>query len=470
MWRLGDYSSNTAVITEAGNRISYETLKQDAEKLYGAIGRRCLVFSLCKLEYGSVLGYVSFLEHGIVPVLLDVRMDRELLWNLIRLYRPDYLWIPQELQEEFCKESGYSHVAGLRSFCLIRTPFFNEYPLHEDLALLLTTSGSTGSPKFVRQSYQNLISNTESIAAYLEIGQEERAITTLPMSYTYGLSVINTHLYMGASIVLTEKNVMQGEFWEQLKSYQATSFAGVPYTYEMLEKLRFFRMELPHLKTMTQAGGKLAPELHKKFAAYAMERHKRFVVMYGATEATARMGYLPPEQSLDKYGSIGIAIPGGSFYLIDDHDEIIDEPGKTGELVYQGANVTLGYAEHGADLAKGDERQGVYRTGDMAKRDEDGFYYITGRKKRFLKMFGSRVSLDECEQMIQKEYPVECACTGVDNQMMVYVAGQAEPSEIMQFLLEKTQINQNAFQILRIERLPRNESGKILYSKLNEIK
>lgn len=470
MWRLDDYSNNTALITEEGDRISYETLKQDAEDVYKAIERRCLVFSLCKLEYGSVLGYVSFLEHGIVPVLLDAHMDRMLLWNLIQLYHPDYLWMPQEFQEEFCKESGYSHVAGIRSFCLIRTPFFNEYPLHEDLALLLTTSGSTGSPKFVRQSYENIVSNTASIVEYLEIDHNERAITTLPMSYTYGLSIINTHLFAGASIVLTDKNVMQGEFWEQLKSFEATSFAGVPYTYEMLEKLRFFQMELPYLKTMTQAGGKLAPELHKKFAEYAMGHHKRFVVMYGATEATARMGYLPPKQSLEKYGSIGIAIPGGSFYLIDDQGEIINELGKVGELVYQGTNVTLGYAECGADLAKGDERQGVYRTGDMAKRDEDGFYYITGRKKRFLKMFGSRVSLDECEQIIQKEYPVECACTGVDNQMMVYVAGQADLLEIIQFLSKKTQINQGAFRILRIESLPRNASGKILYSKLQAVK
>lgn len=466
MWNFDCYNSNTAIITEAGDRISYEMLKQDAENLYRAIGRRCLVFSLCKLEYGSVLGYVSFLGNGIVPVLLDARMDRTLLWSLIQLYRPDYLWIPQEFKEEFCEKSGYGHVTGIHSFCLIHTPFFNEYPLYEELALLLTTSGSTGSPKFVRQSYENLISNTESIVEYLEIGHNERAITTLPMSYTYGLSIINTHLYTGASIVLTEKNVMQDDFWEQLSSHQATSFAGVPYTYEMLEKLRFFQMNLPHLKTMTQAGGKLAPELHKKFAEYAMEHHKRFVVMYGATEATARMGYLPPERSLEKYGSIGIAIPGGSFSLIGDHEEIIDEPDKTGELLYQGANVTLGYAECGEDLIKGDERHGVYKTGDMAKRDEDGFYYITGRKKRFLKMFGSRVSLDECERMIQAEYPVECACTGVDNQMMVYVAGQAELSEIKQFISKKTQINQGAFRILRIESLPRNETGKILYSKL----
>lgn len=470
MWKLDDYSGNTAIITEAGDCISYGTLKRDAEQVYEAIGRRCLVFSLCKLEYESVMGYVSFLGHGIVPVLLDARMDRELLWNLVHLYQPDYLWIPQDCQEEFCQEPGYGYVIGIGSFCLVHTPFLNEYPMHEELALLLTTSGSTGSPKFVRQSYENLISNTESIVEYLGIDDCERAITTLPMSYTYGLSIINTHLYTGASIVLTEKNVMQGEFWEQLKSHRATSFAGVPYTYEMLEKIRFFQMDLPYLKTMTQAGGKLAPELHKKFAEYAVKHQKRFVVMYGATEATARMGYLPPGQSLDKYGSIGIAIPGGAFHLIGDHEETIDEPGKTGELVYQGANVTLGYAECGADLIKGDERRGVYKTGDMAKRDEDGYYYITGRKKRFLKMFGSRVSLDECERMIQKQYPVECACTGADNQMMIHVAGQADPQEIVQFLSEKTQIYQKAFRILRIESLPRNESGKILYSKLQALK
>ena len=210
------------------------------------------------------------------------------------------------------------------------------------LSLIHISSGSTGSPKFVRQSYKNIEVNTRQIAEYLELDQEERAITTLPMNYTYGLSIINSHLLVGAEILLTDKTMMERGFWSFMKEQKATSFGGVPYTYEMLDKLRFFRMDLPDLKTMTQAGGKLIPELHKKFAEYAAEKGKRFIVMYGQCEATARMGYLPADKAVEKCGSMGIAIPGGVFHLIDVNGEAVTEPHVTGELVYEGENVTLG--------------------------------------------------------------------------------------------------------------------------------
>jgi acyl-coenzyme A synthetase/AMP-(fatty) acid ligase len=287
----------------------------------------------------------------------------------------------------------------------------------------------------------------------------------MPMSYTYGLSIINSHLWVGASIILTGQTLMQKEFWQQFKDYAATSFGGVPYIYEMLEKLHFFRMDLPHLKTMTQAGGKLSPESHKRFAEYAGANDKKFVVMYGQTEATARMSYLPAEKSLEKYGSMGIAIPGGEFNLIDIDGNEIKEPEIIGELVYKGANVTLGYAENGADLKKGDERGGILITGDMAKRDADGFYYIVGRKKRFLKIFGNRVNLDETERLLNSAFKdIEFACGGVDDKMTIYTTNNLV--NITKFLLEKTGLHPNAFKIITVKKIPRNEAGKILYSEL----
>ena len=332
---------------------------------------------------------------------------------------------------------------------------------------MLTTSGSTGSPKLVRQSYKNIEANTKSIVEYLQLNETERAITTLPMNYTYGISIINTHLWVGASIILTEKGLMQKEFWQQMKDFEATSFAGVPYTYEMLDKLRFFRMNLPSLRYMTQAGGKLSPELHHKFAQWAKDCGKKFIVMYGQTEATARMSYLPAEKSLEKYGSMGIAIPNGKFSLIDVNGEEIITPETVGELVYEGANVTLGYAECGLDLAKSDERHGKLITGDMAKFDADGFYYIVGRKKRFLKIYGNRVNLDETERLIKTEFKdLECACTGVDDSMIIYTTNPIENDNIMAFVTSKTGINKAAFKIRNIDEIPKNEAGKTLYKEL----
>ena len=464
MWNLDDYSNNIAVIDEQGKRYLYSNLKSDCDKLTNNISGRCLVFNLCSNEIGSLLGYVAFINSRIVPLLLDAQLDIELLVGLIETYKPDYLWLPLSRVSEF---KQYDLVYSTHNFALIRTFYTKEFSLYQSLALLLTTSGSTGSPKLVRQSYANIKSNTESIVSYLGLDDTERPITTLPMSYTYGLSIINSHLFVGASIILTQKALMQKDFWNHFQEYKATSFGGVPFSYEMLYKLRFFNMKLPSLRTMTQAGGKLSPELHKRFAEYAQKNGKRFIVMYGQTEATARMSYLPPEMSLVKYGSMGIAIPGGKFTLINIDGNEIEENEITGELVYQGSNVTLGYAECGEDLIKGDERGGILITGDMAKRDQEGFYYIVGRKNRYLKIFGSRINLDETERIIKGEFSnINCVCTGVDDKMYIFITGDTSSKVIKKYLSGKTGLNSIAFQVKKIQQIPRNDSGKILYKEL----
>lgn len=466
LWNLNKFSNNTAAIDENGQCYSYGELEEQSQQLYKSISKRSLVFNLCSNEIGSLLGYVSFVNNSIVPLLLDANLNEQLLFTLIETYKPDYIWLPNSKATKFT----YEVVSEIYDYKLLKTPFSNEFEMHEDLALLLTTSGSTGSPKLVRQSYDNIRSNTEAIVKYLELDETERPITTLPMSYTYGLSIINTHLYVGASIILTEKTLMQKEFWQQFKTSEATSFGGVPYVYEILDKLRFFRMDLPSLRTMTQAGGKLSPELHKKFAEYAMSNSKKFVVMYGQTEATARMSYLPWEKALEKYGSMGVAIPGGEFALIDVNGNIINKCDTVGELLYKGKNVTLGYAECGEDLSKSDERNGVLQTGDMAKIDEDGYYYIVGRKKRFIKIFGNRVNLDETERLLKKNYQeLDIACAGKDDQMHVFIDKDWDMNEIKTFLSSTTGLNGVAFKVISVDSIPRNDSGKILYSKLQTI-
>ncbi len=289
------------------------------------------------------------------------------------------------------------------------------------------------------------------------------------MNYTYGLSIINSHLLVGAAILLTDYTLLNREFWNFFKEEGATSFGGVPYTYEILKKLRFFRMELPSLKTMTQAGGKLSPELHKEFARYAEENNKRFVVMYGQTEATARMAYLPWNKSIEKCGSMGIAIPGGKLWLRDEEGNAVTESDVIGELIYEGENVTLGYAETAEDLEKDDERGGVLETGDMAKCDSDGYFYIVGRKKRFLKIFGNRVNLDEAERMIKEEFTeLDCACAGLDDKLYVFVTIQEDRTiqAVKRFLAQKTGLNPTAFSVKAIDKLPKNEAGKTLYKNL----
>ena len=465
IWNLEDQKGKTALIDEYGGEMTYDVLNLEANALAERIGHRCLVFSLCRNEIGSVLGYTAFVNNGIVPVMVNSHLDETLLNNLMKTYRPEYLWVPEEQRQQF---AGMTEEYKAFNYVLLKTGFDVIYPLFEELGLLITTSGSTGSPKLVRQSYTNLLDNAKSIAAYLKLDDTERPITTLPMNYVYGLSIINSHFLVGAALLLTDKGLMQKEFWKFFKEKKATSFGGVPYTYEMLDRLRFYRMDLPSLRTMTQAGGKITPELHEKFASYAAEHGKNFVVMYGAAEATSRMGYLPPERAVEKKGSMGIPIPGGKFTLIGEHGEEITQPMTTGELIYTGRNVTLGYAEKGEDLALGDERHGRLETGDMAQFDTDGFYYIVGRKKRFLKIYGNRVNLDEIDRLIKGEFEIEVASAGVDDHMVLFITDGNYAEPVREFAAGKTRLNPAAFKVVVIDEIPKNDSGKTLYKELSK--
>ncbi|MCH5275688.1 MAG: AMP-binding protein [Lachnospiraceae bacterium] len=453
--KINENHNAVAVVTE-NEQITYQRLTEDADRLAAQIGKRCLVFLVCSNTYASLCGYVAFLRNNIVPLLIHHSMDHEMFQRLINTYQPQYIYQPK----------GFSQGNGIidqNDYELI--PMDTPIPtLHPELALLLTTSGSTGSPKFVKQTYQNISSNAQSIISYLQIESSDRAITTLPMSYTYGLSIINTHLLQGASIVITEATIMQKNFWDLLKQTKANNFGGVPYTYEMLKRIRFERMDLSSLRYITQAGGKLSEELHREFLQICKQRGFRFIIMYGQTEATARMSYLPWEYSMDKIGSIGIAIPGGRFILKDVGGEEISESNTVGELVYSGDNVTMGYALSREDLSVGDELHGILETGDMAYRDEDGYYYIVGRKKRFLKVYGNRLNLEEVDALL-REGGFEAVTAGEDNHVIIY-AVNGEAADIIRFISEKTRLNQQAFEVRHIAAIPRSESGKILYKEL----
>lgn len=471
MFDLQRYKDNLAVVTDHGESLTYNDLSVEVERMAAAFPRKGLVFTLCENVFGSFVGYVACMNKHIPQVLLDGSKDLELVMRLIEVYRPEFLWMPTAHVGEI---TGSGTLTGIEakviyeygSYSLLETGFDSQ-EMNPELLLCLTTSGSTGSPKLVRLSERNLESNAESIAEYLRITTEERPVTTLPMYYSYGMSVINSHLIKGATVLLTDKTVMHREFWSFMKEQRATSIAGVPYTYEMLKRLRFFRMDLPELKTMIQAGGKLNAAYVKEFVEFAEQSSKEFVVMYGQTEAAPRMSYLPFDKAVEKSASIGIAIPRGELSLVDADGNRIIEPEVDGELLYKGENVCLGYAEVRVDLMKGDENHGVLHTGDIAKFDADGFFYITGRMKRFVKVWGNRTNLDATEQLVKAITP-NCACAGVDDLITVFVTEDDLEEQIKNLLVEKTGFNPRAFQVKKIDAIPVKTSGKIDYQKLQE--
>lgn len=422
---------------------------------------RSVVLMLCENRVGALAGYIASVENKVVPILLGASVDKDLLEYLLNTYCPAYLWIPcgYELKiphKEIFSKYGFSLIRTENVFC----------PVNENLSLLMPTSGSTGSPKLVRYKYGNLESNAKNVAVVFGWTKEERPICDLPIHYTMGLNVINSHLYVGARVLLTNYGLMSSDFWNYVKLHKATNFTGVPFSYEILNRLRFTRMDLPYLTTLAEGGGKLTDKMFRELAEFAERGGKRFFATFGTTETSARLAFLPPELAVIKTGSIGKAIPEGNLKLIDENGSSIVENGVEGELVYSGPNVTMGYALDRNDLKKGDEFCGEYRTGDMAIRDNDGCYYIVGRKSRFVKLFGYRIGLDDCENLINQEFKIKCACAGTDKLISIYVVESELKDRIHDFIAEKTNIMRSSFRVILIDMLPMNEAGKILYSKL----
>jgi Acyl-CoA synthetases (AMP-forming)/AMP-acid ligases II len=458
---LGQFGQAPAFILEDGETVSYAAVADAADTFGANFKERALVFLLTDNCIESVIGYLGCLRSKQPMTLLARNIHPLLLGNLLKVYGPHYIWLPRAVVGNI---PDAKEVFSYGNYVLLERAG-NTAELHKDLALLVTTSGSTGSSKFVRLSYDNLASNTESIAEYLKIGKDDRAITILPMHYVFGLSIINSHLQAGAAVILTTASVLEKKLWNLFRDQKATSISGVPYTYEILKRLEWHRIELPTLRVLTQAGGKLSAALVEEYVHLCRSKGLKFYVMYGAAEATARMSYLPPDVAVEKPASIGVAIPGGEFWLEDENGNRIADPEVVGELFYRGRNVSLGYAQSREDLSLGDERKGVLRTGDMARRDKEGLYYIAGRKSRFVKLFGNRVNLDELEQLI-REAGIDCACKGDDQLLRIYITNAAKQDEIVPFVQNLTGLHKSGLKAVLIEKIPRNEAGKILYSEL----
>lgn len=434
---LARHGERPAVLTEHGV-LSYRELSERVDDVAARLGpqRRLAVLAAAN-DVDSLVGYLAALTAG-HPLLLVPADKPGVLDSLVAAYDPDVVL-----------RSGNG------------TPVVEErrpgtrHELHPDLAVLLSTSGSTGSPKLVRLSHENLTANAEAIAQYLGIGPDDRAATTLPMSYCYGLSVINSHLLRGAGLVLTDLSVVDPCFWELFRERRATSFAAVPYTFELLERVGFAEMDLPRLRYVTQAGGRLAPEKVRHWARFGQRRGWDLFVMYGATEATARMAYLPPDLAAEHPGCIGVPVPGGTFRI--DPVEGLDD----GELVYTGPNVMLGYAEHPADLAAGRSVEEL-RTGDLARRHPGGLYEVVGRRSRFVKIVGLRVDLGQVERVLA-DLGVTAAAAGSDEGLVVAVEGPQEPRLLAKVLARDLGLPRTALEVHAVEQLPRLATGKVDY-------
>lgn len=433
---LAVHGGRLALSTQDGP-VTYQELdglvRSAAERL-GPVRRLVLVAAANEVE--PIVWYLAALAGG-HPVLLADGGDPRHVDTLVEHYDPDVVvgpaagsWSVQE------RRDGTTH------------------HLHPDLALLLSTSGSTGSPKLVRLSATNVQANAESIVAALGVRATDLAATTLPPHYSYGLSVVNSHLLAGAGLLLTDLSVVDPCFWDRFRSEQATTLAGVPHSFDLLDRAGAATVEAPSLRSVTVAGGRLPPEDVVRWATQGRRDGWDLFVMYGQTEATARMAVLPPDLVLEHPGTIGFPVPGGSFELAP-HEGAGD---GVGELVYRGPNVMLGSAEGPADLATGATVDAL-RTGDLARRTPAGLYELVGRSSRFVKIFGLRIDLDRVEAVLQAE-GVRSICTGDDDGLVVAVAAGADPARAREVVARHLALPERRIVVVAVPELPRRSNGK----------
>ncbi|SCL26409.1 AMP-binding protein [Micromonospora inyonensis] len=434
---LAGHGDRPAVITADG-RLTYRELASRVDEMAARLGpHRRLVLLAGANRLDELVAYLAALAGG-HPLLLAPGDNAAATEALIRSYDPDVV----------LRRAGGTMVVDERR------PG-SRHELHPALALLLSTSGSTGSPKLVRLSRTNLQANAEAIAGYLGIRDTDRAATTLPLHYCYGLSVVNSHLLRGAALVLTDLSVADRRFWELFRAARGTALAGVPYTFELLDRVGFADMRLPHLRYVTQAGGRLDPERVTRYADLGRRSGWDLYVMYGQTEATARMAYLPPHLAATRPEAIGVPVSGGSFRLRPLPDR--PEP-DTGELVYTGPNVMLGYAEDPADLALGRTVEEL-RTGDVACRAPDGLWEIVGRVGGFVKVYGLRVELRRVEERLRAA-GVSAYCAGTDRELVVGAEAPAEADDVRRLAAAAAGLPARAVRVHVLAELPRLGNGK----------
>lgn len=404
---LRRHGAATALIAESGERMSYTDLAGLARQFADRLGpSRRLVVLQPRNNVPSIVALLGCLVGRHPAILLPAGQDFE---RIRARFEPDALWSADSDELRFPQDAAGG--------------------LHPELQLLLSTSGSTGSPRLVRLSAGAIHANASAIATYLEISPVERAVTTLPLHYSYGLSVLTSHLLAGASILVTDAPVTHPRFEALLHRHRPSSLAGVPLLHRQLLASGLARRMPPSVTTLTQAGGRMPAEEVEEMIAAGDACGFRFIPMYGQTEATARMAWLPADLARTHPDYIGRPIPGGSFRLEDAGGNSIRSAGVAGELIYSGPNVMMGYADSRADLFRGAEI-GELRTGDIAERTETGLYRIVGRKSRFAKIAGHRIGFDDMEALFRAE-GINATVTGTDGLLVAHLGPEAADTDLL---------------------------------------
>ena len=460
------YNKNIAIIDKEYSNLSYKQVFKETNEIKKEIKNKSLILIVSENSLGSLLAYIFCIINNHVGIIIDSKTTNLNILKIFKNYQPNYVFLSKKTKSIFKKICSEKYIFFDQS--LMKNKINKKKKLNENLSLLLSTSGSMGSIKFVKLSRNNIKHNADSIISYLKINKKDSAITNLPISYSYMLSVINTHFEVGASIVISKYSLVEKKFWETLKNSKVTSFNGVPYTYEILTKIGIKNIKIETLRYLTHAGGKLEKDKLKEIIKFCKKNNLKFFSMYGQTEASPRISYLKPEFSERKIGSIGKGMPGNKIYIIDSSGKKILKPFVEGEIICEGKNVFMGYSENYNDLKKANEENYKLKTGDLGFFDKDGFFYITSRISKITKIFGHRIDIGTLENLMsQKGYKI--ACLSNDKKIFIFIEKKYNKKNLINTISKITNLDIGSFELIKLKYLPRTSNNKISYNELKKI-
>ena len=447
-------NNNIAIIDDKNISYSYKKIHDDLSIFNFILEDKGTCFLETSNHYLPILFFIFCLKNKLVVFLFENLQNFDQL-ELVNEYKPKYIFSINPINK-----LNYILLFEIDNFFIYKCKILSKISPHRDIAFLMSTSGTMGNKKFVKISLKNILINSLQIKDYLKITKKSIAITTLPFNYSYGLSILFSHLISGAKVILNNDSVISRDFKIKINTYNVTNFGGVPYTYSLLNKINFFDKKFKSLKYVTQAGGMISDYDKNILISQSKEFKFSFIIMYGQTEASPRISYLPYKDIIQKHRSIGIPVKNGKIFIHNKNNKIIIKPFIEGELIYQGENVSLGYVSNEKDLVKGDENFGILKTGDRGYFDDDNYFYLTGRSNRLAKIFGKRINLDDIQKLINKKYVA--ICLSDDCKLIIYVEQCDLINDLITDIVNYTGINKNFILVRQVIKLQRSNSGKLL--------
>jgi long-chain acyl-CoA synthetase len=451
--KFDNYSAQ--ILLSGDINATYAQVKEELQNGF-EIEENSLVVLAVSDGTAGLLAYLSCILASAVILPLPEQLGEDRLNNVISTYRPAYVVSKGSIN--LPDGVGVKSVRQLTLFSKALLLYEIENPTKDipsELALLLSTSGSTGDPKLVKLTEKNIEYNTHAICKSLALHANDVTITLLPLNYSFGISVVNSHIVSGGRIVCTDAGVVTKEFWEKISDEKVTALYGVPYQFEAMHRFKILSKEFPDIRFFAQAGGSLKEKVKIAFHDACVSADKKFYIMYGQTECSPRISCFSVTENSDKIDSVGRPLAGCDVSINAEDNEII----------VSGKTVFFGYAETISDICK---LQPIikHRTGDVGFIDSDGFLYVTGRLKRYVKVFGHNINLDQVEKVLNEKFTNVVVC-GPENMIVIFCDNKdKQKEEILNFVRDSFAVPMQAVKYNFVESVPRLSSGKVDYAKL----